>query len=103
MTKTPTPTQAQRLSGAFVEVNTCTGYLLEVLDSLQGSEPIEGWRLEAIAAHMELMVRRIGYVNQVASNLSCPGLLDVPDWSNWMAEPGTCDYAPAVLPAAEIN
>jgi hypothetical protein len=50
---------------------------------------------------MELMVQRIGYVNQVAANLACPGLLDAPRWSNWMNEPTTCDYTPDALPTVE--
>jgi hypothetical protein len=50
---------------------------------------------------MELMVQRIGYVNQVAANLACPGLLDAPDWANWMHEPTSCDYTPAALPNVE--
>jgi hypothetical protein len=102
MNKATTPTtNAQRLSGAFVEVNACASKLLEMLDALRAPEATEASRLEAVASHMELMVQRVGYVNQVASNLACPGLLDAPNWSNWMTEPGTCDYTPAVFPTPE--
>ena len=101
MNKATTPTNAQRLAGAFVEVNTCASMLLELMDALRATEATEKSHLEAMASHMELMVQRIGYVNQVAANLACPGLLDAPSWSNWMTEPGTCDYVPAVLPTLE--
>lgn len=101
MNKATTPTNAQRLSGAFVEVNTCASMLLEMLNAMRDPEPVAGWRLESIVSHMELMLQRVGYVNQVASNLVCPGLLDAPNWSNWMNEPGTCDYTPAVFPTLE--
>lgn len=90
MNKAPTPTNAQRLAGAFVEVNTCASLLLEMLDSLHNPEPVEGWRLEAMATHMELMVRRVGYVNQAAAHLACPGVLDAPDLADWMGGISVC-------------
>jgi hypothetical protein len=95
------PTNAQRLAGAFVEVNACASMVLEMLDAVRAPEATDTSRLEAMASHMELMVQRIGYVNQVAANLACPGLLDAPRWSNWMNEPTTCDYTPDALPTVE--
>lgn len=88
-------TTEQRLAGAFVEVNTCASMVLEMLEAMRDPEPVEGWRLEAMSSHMQLMVQRIGYVNQVAAHLTCPGLLDAPNWSNWMNEPTHCDYPPS--------
>lgn len=81
----------QRLAGAFVEANACASMLLEMMDALRVPETAATSRLEAMASCMELMVQRMGYVNQVAAHLACPGLLDVPHWSNWMSEPMTCD------------
>lgn len=101
MSNKTTPTHAQRLAGAFVEVNACASMVLEMLDALRAPEATDTSRLEAMASHMELMVQRIGYINHVASNLACPGLLDAPDWANWMYEPTSCDYKPAVLPIVE--
>jgi hypothetical protein len=103
-TKTTTPrkpTNVQRMAGAFVEVNACASMVLEMLDAVRAPEATDTSRLEAMASHMELMVQRIGYVNQVAANLACPGLLDAPRWSNWMNEPTTCDYTPDALPTVE--
>ena len=92
MSNKTTPTHAQRLAGAFVEVNACSSMLLEMLDALRAPEALETSRLEAMTSHMELMVQRMGYVNQVAAHLACPGLLDAPNWSNWMRDPAVCDY-----------
>ena len=92
MTKKPTPTKDQCLAGAFVEANTCASMLIEMLDALRAPEALETSRLEAMTSHMELMVQRMGYVNQVAAHLACPGLLDAPNWSNWMRDPAVCDY-----------
>lgn len=90
MSRQETYTTEQRLTGAFVDVNTCASMVLEMLEAMRDPEPVDGSRLEAMAAHVVLMVRRIGYVNQVAAHLACPGLMDAPDWSNWMDEPSAC-------------
>lgn len=83
------------MAGAFVEVNSCACKVLEMLTALSELEGATTGPVLAMTAHLELMMQRIGYVNQVAADLACPGLLDAPDWSNWMNEPTRCDYSPS--------
>lgn len=90
---TKTTTQ-NRLAGAFVELNASASMLLEMLDTLRAPESLDTNRLEALTSHLELMVQRMGYTNQLAAHLACPGLLDAPVWSNWMREPATCEFSP---------
>ena len=87
-------TTEQRLAGAFYDADQCACIAVETLDLICDPAFDDERQMLVMVSLLSLMVRRLAYINQFAAHLACPGLLEEPNWGNWMYDPVGRDYSP---------